>query len=288
MTRVGFAGLGLMGRPMARNLLRGGADLVVWNRTAARSEELVALGAVVAADPGDLFARARTVVLMLADGAAVDEVLDRRGPAFERRVRGHTVVAMGTAPPAYSRGLEADVRAAGGRYVEAPVSGSRLPAEAGELVVMLAGADADVAEVEPLLAPLGSAFVRCGPVPAALTTKLAVNLYLVTLVAALGETWAFAARHGLDPAVLREVLDAGPMASQVSRARTRLLAEGRYDDVQTALSNARGNADLIEAAADEAALDVPLLARAAALYRRAEELGAGGLDMAAVVRAYVS
>jgi 3-hydroxyisobutyrate dehydrogenase len=150
---------------------------------------------------------------------------------------------------------------------------------------MLAGEDDAVADVEPLLAPLRSASFRCGPVPGALGMKLAVNLYLVTMVAGLAEAWTFAERQGLDPEVLRAVLDAGPMASNVSRARTRLLAEQAYDDVQTALANVRYNAELIAAAGEGAGAVTPLLADALALYREAEELGAGAEDMAAVARA---
>lgn len=126
---VGFIGLGVMGRPMALRLASAGTPLVVWNRTPERAEPLRAAGAEVAADPAEVFARAEVVLLMLADEAAVDAVLGRGTPALAARVAGRTVVHMGTTSPEYSHAVEADVRAAGGRYVEAPVSGSRVPAE---------------------------------------------------------------------------------------------------------------------------------------------------------------
>jgi 3-hydroxyisobutyrate dehydrogenase len=130
----------------------------------------------VAGSPEEVFERAEVVILMLATEAAVDEVLGRGSPGFPALVAGRTVVHMGTASPAWSLALEADVRAAGGSYVEAPVSGSRGPAEAGELVAMLAGDPAAVAEVRPLLAPMCRDAVDCGAVPGALLMKLAVNL----------------------------------------------------------------------------------------------------------------
>jgi 3-hydroxyisobutyrate dehydrogenase-like beta-hydroxyacid dehydrogenase len=123
-----------MGQPMARNLARAGTPLVVWNRSPERAGPVRAAGARVAASPAEVFRQARVVLLMLADGAAVDAVLGRGTPAFAANVDRHTIVHMGTTSPAWSCGLEADLRAAGGRYVEAPVSGSRRPAEVGRLV----------------------------------------------------------------------------------------------------------------------------------------------------------
>ncbi len=124
---------------MALRLVKAGTRLLVWNRTRTKSEILAAVGAGVAREAADVFTHSATVVLMLVDGAAIDTVLDRGGAAFAARVTGHTIVHMGTTSPSYSRELEADIRSVGGYYVEAPVSGSRKPAEAGQLVAMLAG-----------------------------------------------------------------------------------------------------------------------------------------------------
>ncbi|GGQ12622.1 3-hydroxyisobutyrate dehydrogenase [Actinomadura coerulea] len=281
---VGFIGLGVMGLPMALNLVRAGTGLVVWNRTAARCEPLRAAGAAVAEDPADVLRRTRVVFLMLADGPAIDSVLGRRTPGFAANVRGRTVVHMGTTSPGYSRGLEADVRAAGGRYAEAPVSGSRGPAESGELIAMLAGEPSAVDAVRPLMPPMcGEVFV-CGPVPQALQMKLAVNLYLITMVTGLAEAFHFAQRHGLDGRRLLEVLDAGPMASTVSRAKARKLLDRDFA-VQASLVNVLDNNRLIAEAARAARLASPLLDVCHALYGEAVALGHGEADMAAVVRA---
>ena len=132
---------------------------------------------------------------------------------------GRTVVHMGTTSAAYSRELEADIRSVGGYYVEAPVSGSRKPAGAGQLVAMVAG-DADaMAHVRPLLTPMCRETMICGPVPNALLMKLSVNLFLISLVAGLAEAVHFADRHGLNLNQLVAVLNAGPMASDVSREK---------------------------------------------------------------------
>ncbi|MGW2619534.1 NAD(P)-dependent oxidoreductase [Streptomyces sp. NPDC001500] len=281
---VGFIGLGVMGQPMAANLARAGTPLVVGNRTPARCEPLRALGAEVASSPGAVFDRAGTVILMLADERAVDDVLGRGSPAFAARVAGRTVVHMGTTSAEYSAGLQTDIGAAGGRYVEAPVSGSRVPAERGELVGMLAGDDDAVAAVRPLLAPLCRTTFDCGRVPGALLMKFSVNLFLITQVTGLAEAFHFAERHGLDRRLLRDVLDAGPMASAVSRIKGPKLVERDFS-VQAAAADVLKNNRLIARAAREAGLASPLLDVCHALYGETVAQGHGGEDMAAVLRA---
>ena len=281
---VGFLGLGVMGQPMALNLTHAGTDLTVWNRTRDRSQPLSAAGAHVAASPEEVFAKASVVLLMLADGTAIDTVLGRGTPQFQAHVTSHTIVHMGTTSPEYSRQLEADVRTAGGHYVEAPVSGSQAPAEAGQLVGMLAGEPAAVQAVEPLLQPMCAQTVVCGPVPTALLMKLAVNLYLITMVTGLAEAVHFAERHGLDLQRLRDVLDSGPMASSVSEVKARKLVE-RDLSVQASISNVLENNRLIAQSARAAGMASPLLDICHTLYGETMTLGQGKADMIAVIRA---
>jgi 3-hydroxyisobutyrate dehydrogenase len=283
-TPVGFIGLGVMGQPMALRLARAGTELLVWNRTAEKTEPLREAGATVAASPADVFEQAGVVMLMLADDAAIDSVLARGTPDFGRIVARRTVVHMGTTAPGYSHGLEADVRAAGGGYVEAPVSGSRKPAEAGELVAMLAGERGAVDEVRALLAPMCVQTVVCGPVPRALLMKLSVNLFLITLVTGLAEAVHFAECNRLDMQQLLAVLDAGPMASTVSRTKASKLVHRDFA-VQASISNVLENNRLVAEAARDAGLAAPLLDVCHALYGETKALGHGESDMAAVLRA---
>jgi len=276
---VGFLGLGIMGEPMARNLAAAGVPVVGWSRTPRPVP-----GVSLAAGPADVFARARIVLLMLAGSDAIDEVLGRGGPGFAELVQGHTIVHMGTTAPEYSAALRDDVVAAGGRYVEAPVSGSRTPAVAGELVGMLAGDPDAVKEVRPLVAPMCREVVECGPVPQALLMKLSVNLFLISLVTGLAEATHFAQRHGLDLDLLRSVLDAGPMASGVSRVKVEKLVSRDFT-VQASLRDVLMNNQLIADAARAAGIASPLLDECHRLFGEALALGHGAEDMAAVVRA---
>jgi 3-hydroxyisobutyrate dehydrogenase len=223
-------------------------------------------------------------LLMLANDGATDAVLERGTPAFGELVGNHIVVQMGTTSPEYSRHLAGDVRAAGGAYVEAPVSGSRVPAENGELVGMLAGDEAAVATVRSLLAPVCRETFVCGEAPSALLTKLAVNLFLITMVTGLTEAFHFADRHDLDLALFRAVLDAGPMASGVSRVKIgKLVAEDFA--VQAGLADVLMNNRLIAEAARRAGVASPLLDACHALFAESVALGHGASDMVAVLRA---
>ncbi|MFT7836119.1 NAD(P)-dependent oxidoreductase [Saccharothrix sp. BKS2] len=284
VVEVGFVGLGIMGQPMALNLARAGRPLVVWNRSPHRCEPLREAGALVVDEVGEVFRRAELVIVMLANEAAIDAVLERGGPGFAGKVAGRTLVHMGTTSPGFSHGLEADVRAAGGHYVEAPVSGSRGPAEAGELVAMLAGEPEAVARVREVVGSMCSNVVECGEAPKALLMKLAVNLFLITMTTGLVESFHFAERHELDLGKLVEVLDSGPMSSKVSRAKTGKLLAGDFG-AQAAIADVLMNNRLIADAARAAAIASPLLDVCLELFTRTEELGYGKEDMAAVVRA---
>jgi 3-hydroxyisobutyrate dehydrogenase len=281
---IGFIGLGTMGEPMALNLARGGTALLVWNRTPGRCETLRAAGATIAETPAEVFARAHTILLMLADEAAMDAVLARGTADFALRVGGRRIVSMGTFRPSWSAALAADVAAQGGAYVEAPVSGSRGPAQSGTLVAMLAGEAEDVAAIRPLMAVMSHEILSCGAVPGALRMKLAVNLFLITMVTGLVEACHFADRLGLDPALLTRILGAGPMASAVSRAKADKLLAGDFSR-QASIADVFKNSALVAQAAREAQAAAPLLDAAHALYGETLALGLADQDMIAVLRA---
>lgn len=282
--RVGFIGLGIMGGPMATNLLRAGVPLSVWNRSPEASLRLGRQGARVLGSPAAVFADCDVVLLMLADETAVDAVLRRGTPELDAMVAGCTVVALGTTSPTFSAGLERDIVAAGGRYVEAPVSGSRVPAERGELVGLVAGDEEAVEQVAPLLGTMCRALVRCGPVPTGLGTKLAVNLYLCTMVAGLAEAYHLATALGLDVAAFQQALDTGPMASAVSTLKLAKLVQRDFD-TQAAVRDVHTNTRLVAEAARSVGAASPLLDVTRELFRATEASGAGALDMTAVVTA---
>jgi 3-hydroxyisobutyrate dehydrogenase len=281
---VGFLGLGVMGQPMALRLLRAGVDLVVWNRTADRCDPLAAAGARAVDTVAEVAARCSTLVVMLADEAAVEQVLGPGGPGFAGLVGDRLLISMGTYAPEFSAALQHEVDSAGGRYVEAPVSGSRAAAEDGVLVAMLAGADPGALDrTEAVLAPLVSRAVHCGPVPSALLTKLTVNSYMITMLTGLAEAVHLGDRLGLDRAVLSEVLLGGTLASPVLVTKLGKLVDGDHT-AQAAITDVAKNTRLITAAAAGVGAAAPLAEVCRRLFAEAVAHGLGGDDLIAVIR----
>ena len=282
--RVGFLGLGHMGEPMATRLTGAGTDLTVWNRSPEKTELLRAAGAAVAGSAYEVVESSDIVLLMLANGPVTDAVLGRSADGFELPVAGRIVVNMGTVSPEYSQALGDHLHAHGARFVEAPVSGSRVPAFSGALVAMLAGDDDVLDLVEGVLAPMAAATFRCGEVPRAIETKLAANVFLIGMVTALAEAVHFARGRGLDTEILRSVLDAGTMASALSRVKLAKLVEGDHAP-QAAVSDVLYNNRLILDAAEARGLSMPLLRVCGSLFAATEDLGHGNDDMVRVIDA---
>ncbi len=282
---VGFVGLGVMGQPMALNLQRSGVHLTVWNRTPARYAPLMAAGAKQAASLDALFESSRTIILMLADEHSTDWVLDRAGGKFLTRVSGKRIIAMGTNSPAWSERLAGDLLAAGAEYIEAPVSGSRQPALEGRLVAMVAGATEAVrSDAARLISPMCHQTFDAGLVPTALRLKISVNLYLITMVTGLAEAAGLARKLGVDWSLLKSVLDAGPMASDVSRLKLEKLLNDDFS-VQASIRDVLMNCRLVADAAQDAGFAAPLLTRSMRFFDQAQQDGLGDHDMIGVIGA---
>ena len=226
--RVGFIGLGDMGVPMACRLADGGLTPLVWSRRAESADPVVARGGEAASTADAVFEACDRVVLMLAHGEAMDEVLGRGTPDFARRVVGVTIIHMGTTPPGYSQALAEDVLSAGGQYAEIPVSGSTGPAATGDLVAMAAGSKEALAAAEDVVKHMCRAIVPCGEVPKALQMKLAVNTYLGGLVTGLFEAFNLARVADLDLSTFAKVLEAGPMNCDLMRMKLPKLLNEDY------------------------------------------------------------
>jgi 3-hydroxyisobutyrate dehydrogenase len=284
---TGFLGLGVMGGPMAMNLCRHGHELVVWTRTIAKAEPLRTAGAAVAPHAAEVFARVGdggAVIIMLFDEAATDATLCRGTPAFDDMIRGRTIINMSSVAPEYSRALARDVEAAGGRFVESPVSGSRIPAEGGQLLAMTAG-DAQVCEdVRALLQPMCREIVYCGAVGNGMLMKLAINIFMLTSAAGLAEAFHFASRCGLPLEQFQALADASQMSSQLSRIK---LAKLRTNDFarQGAVLDGVNNTRLITDEAARVGASVSLITEVRRLFDAALSLGHGSDDMIAVIRA---
>jgi len=208
--RIGFIGLGIMGRAMALNLHRAGFQVSVYNRTRSRTTEFADLGCQVASTPRALAKMCDTLITMVSDQAAMDGVMEGPEGAAAAFQGGNALINMSTLSPDYTAGLGKKCYAAGVVFLDCPVSGSKAAAEKGQLVI-LAGAEKDALErYAPVLRAMGKEIVHAGLPPAGTALKLCVNLIVAQLTTALAESAALAQAQGIDPALIFETLAHNP------------------------------------------------------------------------------
>jgi len=283
---VGFAGLGRMGRPMARHLAAAGHQVVAFDPAVgagAVSGELASAGVEVTDDVARL-ADADVSLSMLPDAAATESLLLGEHGLLGACRPGHVHVVMGTVGPTAVRILAEKAQAAGVALADAPVSGSVSLAEAGTITAMV-GADPDVfAAIRPLLAAMTRAQFHTGPVGSGSTAKLAVNLALASLNQAVAEALVIATADGLDPAVFYDVLESSALAAPyVSYKREAFLNPGDAD-VAFPVSLLQKDVGLGLDLAREHALDLPVATTVGEQLDQARAAGMADLDMAAVLR----
>lgn len=227
---VGFIGLGLMGRPMATNLLKAGYPLVVHSRSRGPVEALVALGARDAATPGEVAAAATRIITMVPDSPDVERVLEGDDGVFARMQPGTIVIDMSSIAPATARRLAARALVRGGTMLDAPVSGGEIGAVNGTLSVMVGGDDAAFAAVRPLLDVMGNPerVVRIGESGSGQVCKLCNQMVLAGTIAAVGEALALARKAGADPARVRDALLGGFAQSRVLEVHGERMLTGNY------------------------------------------------------------
>lgn len=228
MLKLGFIGLGIMGNAMARNLLKAGFDLTVWNRSADKCRPFAELGASVAGTPRQVAEAADITFAMLADPAAAEAVCCGVDGVAAGIVAGKGYVDMSTVSPETAQSVAAAVRSRGGRFLEAPVSGSKKPAEEGSLVILTAG-DRDLYERSlPALERMGKKVLFLGEVGQGARMKLVVNMVMGGMMTMLCEGLALGKSAGLEAADLLDVLDAGALSNPMFRLKGPQIVRGDF------------------------------------------------------------
>ncbi len=225
---VGFIGLGLMGRPMAANLLKAGFPLTVWNRTASRAEALAAQGARVAASPAEAAASADVLITIVSDPPAIEQILWGAQGALSTLRSGSVLVDSSTVTPDLARRAAAACAERGAEFLDAPVTGGTWGAAKGELVMMVGGEVETLARVEPVFAAIAKRWFHLGPYGAGQTVKLAMNLLLALEVDALAEAMALAAAGGVPRERLVEVMQSSMGRAPVLDVKAPLLLARDY------------------------------------------------------------
>ncbi len=217
-----------MGGPMAANLLKAGFAVTVWNRTAARMQPLVALGAQAAGSPGEAAAACDVLITIVSDPPALEQVLWGEQGALEGLRRGSVLVDSSTVSPMLARRVAAACAERGIEFLDAPVTGGTWGAEKGELTIMVGGAAGTLARVEPIFAPLAKRVIHIGPNGTGQTVKLAMNLLLALEVDALVEALALATAGGVAGERLVEVMQASMGRAPLLDVKAPLILEQKF------------------------------------------------------------
>jgi 3-hydroxyisobutyrate dehydrogenase len=278
MATIAVLGTGVMGAPMARNLARAGHEVRAWNRSPDKVAPLRDDGVDARDEPAAAAAGADVVLTMLADADAVLDVA-RRTNLAEGQIwwQASTIGIEGIEQ------CQALAQETGAILVDAPVLGTRLPAEEGKLVVLSSGPDSALDTLAPLFDAVGQRTMRLGPAGTATRLKLAVNLWVLVVTQGTAETIAFAQSLGVEPEWVLEALEGGALELPYFRMKSKLMLDEDFP-ASFALALAAKDARLVAEAAERHGADLPIAAAIAERFTQATEAGHGDEDMAATYR----
>jgi len=285
MERIGFIGLGIMGKPMAANLAAAGYPLTVHSRSRGPVDELVELGATSAGSPREVAAASDVVITMLPDSPDVEAVVLGPDGIAEGIAAGALFVDMSTISPAVSRAIAATLAERGVEAVDAPVSGGEPAARAGELSIMAGGADEAVERAQPIFDVVGKATTHIGPPGAGQIAKAANQVVVALTIQAVAEALVLARKAGADPARVRAALLGGFAQSRILDLHGQRMLDGAYDPGFKLALHRKDLAIALELGREE---HVPLFATAqvAELMDALLAQGAGDRDHSALATVY--
>jgi 2-hydroxy-3-oxopropionate reductase len=280
---IGFIGLGVMGKPMARNLLKADYPLVVHNRSREPMEELAAEGAKPAFSPAEVASRSEVIITMLPDSPDVELVALGEGGLIEGVSEGDVYVDMSTIAPPVAVKVDEAMAEKGVRCLDAPVSGGDVGAQQGTLSIMVGGDEDLFNEVLPIFEVMGQTIVLCGPNGAGQTVKACNQVQVALNLIGMAEALVLGAKAGVDPAIVVKVLSGGFAQSRVMDVRgprviRRIFEPGfrsklHYKDLNIVRETARAYG-----------LSLPASALAHELFGAMQAQGWGDLDHSAVMR----
>ncbi len=216
--KIGFVGIGIMGKPMALNLLKAGYELTVHNRTRAKAEQLLTEGAAWAANPADVANRSDVVIICVTDTPDVRGVLLGQSGVIAAARPGLICVDMSTISPAATKEMGQILKTKGVTLIDAPISGGEVGAIEGKLSIMMGGPKEAVEKVRPVMEVMGRTVTYCGPLGSGQITKLANQVMVIHTIMSLAEGLAFAEKAGLDLETTLKVTSAGAAASHSLKA----------------------------------------------------------------------
>ncbi|MCL4561013.1 MAG: NAD(P)-dependent oxidoreductase [Chloroflexi bacterium] len=281
--KVGFIGLGIMGSRMAANLQKAGHELVVYNRTKSRANPLLERGARWGESPADVARQAEVLFTMLANPQAVEEIAVGEGGFIDQLKPGSLWVDCSTVNPSFTRRMAQHARAAGARLMDAPVVGSRVPAEKGELVFLCGGEAADVELCQPLFQAMGRQVVHAGGTGMGSALKLCNNLILGEEMVAFSEALVLGQSLGLDRELIFNTLLGLTAAPPFMAAKRSKIETGKFDP-DFSLQWMEKDLNLVAISAIEQGVSLPGASTTRELYALADRYGLASEDFSAIYR----
>jgi 2-hydroxy-3-oxopropionate reductase len=282
---VGFVGLGLMGKPMARNLMRAGHQLTVFNRTPEKAADLAAEGAILARDLTEMGSGCEIVFTMLPSSAAVERTLTGVGGLIESLRAGSLVIDTSTISPLVTRRMNTALAERGVGLLDAPVSGGDVGAVQGTLSIMVGGSATDFERAGPLLAALGRTIVHMGESGAGQLTKAANQIVVGLMIGAVGEAIVLARRGGVEVEQVLDVLGGGLAANRVIEVKREKYLDRRFMPGGRAELHLKDLGIALEVARDLGVV-LPHTALLAQLFQAMQRKGWGDLDHSGLIRVF--
>ncbi|XP_065866872.1 glyoxylate/succinic semialdehyde reductase 2, chloroplastic [Euphorbia lathyris] len=282
--RIGFLGLGIMGSPMAQNLIKVGCDVTVWNRTKSKCDPLISLGAKYKPSPEEVAAACDVTFAMLADPESAVEVACGKNGATVGMSPGKGYVDVSTVDGGTSKLIGGQIKATGASFLEAPVSGSKKPAEDGQLIFLTAG-DKSLYEIAaPFLDIMGKSRFFLGEVGNGAAMKLVVNMVMGSMMASFSEGLLLSEKVGLDPNVLVEVVSQGAISAPMYSMKGPSMIKSQYPTAFP-LKHQQKDLRLALGLAESVSQPTPIAAATNELYKVAKSHGLSDSDFSAVIEA---
>jgi 3-hydroxyisobutyrate dehydrogenase-like beta-hydroxyacid dehydrogenase len=281
--KIGFMGLGIMGAPMAANLLKAGYPVMVYNRSPEKAEPLVKAGASLASHPKALARAADVIIAMVTGPEALADLLwgpDGAGGAFSHS---KVFINMSSVPPRYTREMAQELELSGVTFIDAPVSGTKKPAEDGTLVILAAGPRDKVKGLEPVFLAMGKKVIYCGAAGQGSMMKMFINLLLGVMMEGFAEALNFGRLGGLDMDAMLETAFSGAMNSPMFQVKAPLIKENHYP-AAFPLKHLAKDCKFVVDTAFELGAPVPVGQVLLHLYRLGVAQGWGDEDISAIAR----
>ncbi len=281
-TKLGFIGLGIMGKPMVRNLLKAGFSPIIFNRSQPSIDELVAEGAIAVTSVKEVAEKSDVVITMLPDTPDVEAIVLGENGILSGAKEGLLLIDMSTISPVATRNISTELAKSGVKMLDAPVSGGDKGAIAGTLSIMAGGDEEDFEKARPIFEAMGKTIVHCGPIGAGQTVKACNQIVVAIVIEAVSEALVLGSKAGVKPEVILQVLSGGLAQNRVMDLRGQTMIEHNFTPGFKSKLH-RKDLNIVLQTAQEYGIKLPVTDLVEQMFAKLVENGKGDLDHSALL-----